>query len=387
MLEFDESQCVPALIKVVGVGGGGNNAVDRMIEQNMNGVEFVAINTDIQDLSKSKSQTKVQIGEKLTKGLGAGGNPEVGQKSAEETKEEIQKTLNGADMVFITCGMGGGTGTGAAPKIAEISKTLGILTVGVVTKPFNFEGKKRMSNADNGIAELKKFVDTLVVIPNQKLLTIIDKKTSMQDAFKKADEVLRQGVQGIADLISKQGVINLDFADVKTIMANKGIAHMGIGRGQGEDKCEEAAKAAIQSPLLETKIDGAKSVLINFTGDESLGLLEVDEAANLIREAVDPDAEIIVGSTINDTLKDEVIVTVIATGFETPVRGIPSKSMKSMFDYSNGEKTEEHHEQASPIQEEKPVEDPRKPIFPPISDTDYGEEIQIPSFLKGKKIF
>ena len=209
----------------------------------------------------------------------------------------------------------------------------------------------------------------------------------MQDAFKKADEVLRQGVQGIADLISKQGVINLDFADVKTIMANKGIAHMGIGRGQGEDKCEEAAKAAIQSPLLETKIDGAKSVLINFTGDESLGLLEVDEAANLIREAVDPDAEIIVGSTINDTLKDEVIVTVIATGFETPVRGIPSKSMKSMFDYSNGEKTEEHHEQASPIQEEKPVEDPRKPIFPPISDTDYGEEIQIPSFLKGKKIF
>ena len=387
MLEFDESQCVPALIKVVGVGGGGNNAVDRMIEQNMNGVEFVAINTDIQDLSKSKSQTKVQIGEKLTKGLGAGGNPEVGQKSAEETKEEIQKTLNGADMVFITCGMGGGTGTGAAPKIAEISKTLGILTVGVVTKPFNFEGKKRMSNADNGIAELKKFVDTLVVIPNQKLLTIIDKKTSMQDAFKKADEVLRQGVQGIADLISKQGVINLDFADVKTIMANKGIAHMGIGRGQGEDKCEEAAKAAIQSPLLETKIDGAKSVLINFTGDESLGLLEVDEAANLIREAVDPDAEIIVGSTINDTLKDEVIVTVIATGFETPVRGIPSKSMKSMFDYSNGEKTEEHHEQASPIQEEKPGEEPRKPIFPPISDTDYGEEIQIPSFLKGKKIF
>ena len=387
MLEFDESQCVPALIKVVGVGGGGNNAVDRMIEQNMNGVEFVAINTDIQDLSKSKSQTKVQIGEKLTKGLGAGGNPEVGQKSAEETKEEIQKTLKGADMVFITCGMGGGTGTGAAPKIAEISKTLGILTVGVVTKPFNFEGKKRMSNADNGIAELKKFVDTLVVIPNQKLLTIIDKKTSMQDAFKKADEVLRQGVQGIADLISKQGVINLDFADVKTIMANKGIAHMGIGRGQGEDKCEEAAKAAIQSPLLETKIDGAKSVLINFTGDESLGLLEVDEAANLIREAVDPDAEIIVGSTINDTLKDEVIVTVLATGFETPVRGIPSKSMKSMFDYSNGEKTEEHHEQASPIQEEKSVEDPRKPIFPPISDTDYGEEIQIPSFLKGKKIF
>lgn len=386
MLEFDESQCVPALIKVVGVGGGGNNAVDRMIEQNMNGVEFVAINTDIQDLSKSKSQTKVQIGEKLTRGLGAGGNPEVGQKSAEETKEEIQKTLNGADMVFITCGMGGGTGTGAAPKIAEISKSLGILTVGVVTKPFNFEGKKRMSNADRGISELKKFVDTLVVIPNQKLLTIIDKKTSMQDAFKKADEVLRQGVQGIADLISKQGVINLDFADVKTIMANKGIAHMGIGQGKGEDKCEEAAKAAIQSPLLETKIDGAKSVLINFTGDESLGLLEVDEAANLIREAVDSEAEIIVGSTINDSLKDEVIVTVIATGFESPVRGIPSKSMKSMFDYSSNEKTEEQSEEPA-AQEEKTSEEPRKPMFSPIDEADYGEEIQIPSFLKGKKLF
>jgi len=388
VLEFDESQCVPALIKVVGVGGGGNNAVDRMIEENMNGVEFVAINTDIQDLSRSKSSTKVQIGEKLTRGLGAGGNPEVGQKSAEETKEEIQKALNGSDMVFITCGMGGGTGTGAAPKIAEISKSLGILTVGVVTKPFNFEGKKRMSNAEKGIADLKKFVDTLVVIPNQRLLSIIDKKTSMQDAFRKADEVLRQGVQGIADLISKQGVINLDFADVKTIMANKGIAHMGIGFGKGEDKCEEAAKAAIQSPLLETKINGAKSVLINFTGDASLGLLEVDEAANLIREAVDPEAEIIVGSTINDSLKDEVVVTVIATGFESEVRGMPSNGMKNMFNFANNERAEEPAPDPNQMTiDEKPAQEERKPMFRPFDDADYGEEIQIPSFLKGKKTF
>ena len=383
MLEFDETQCVPAVIKVVGVGGGGNNAVDRMITDNMNGVEFVAINTDIQDLSKSKSQTKVQIGEKLTRGLGAGGNPEIGQKSAEETKEEIQKALNGADMVFITCGMGGGTGTGAAPKIAEISKSLGILTVGVVTKPFNFEGKKRMSNAEKGIADLKKFVDTLVVIPNQKLLAIIDKKTSMQDAFKKADEILRQGVQGIADLISKDGAINLDFADVKTIMENKGIAHMGIGYGKGEDKCEEAAKAAIQSPLLETKINGAKSVLINFTGDSSLGLLEVDEAANLIREAIDPEAEIIFGSTINDELKDEVIVTVIATGFESEVRGLPPKSLKSVFDYPSSEEAAAQNTAEAPREEIRE----ERPRFAPLSDEDFDDEIQIPSFLKGKKTF
>ena len=383
MLEFDETQCVPAVIKVVGVGGGGNNAVDRMITDNMNGVEFVAINTDIQDLSKSKSQTKVQIGEKLTRGLGAGGNPEIGQKSAEETKEEIQKALNGADMVFITCGMGGGTGTGAAPKIAEISKSLGILTVGVVTKPFNFEGKKRMSNAEKGIADLKKFVDTLVVIPNQKLLAIIDKKTSMQDAFKKADEILRQGVQGIADLISKDGAINLDFADVKTIMENKGIAHMGIGYGKGEDKCEEAARAAIQSPLLETKINGAKSVLINFTGDSSLGLLEVDEAANLIREAIDPEAEIIFGSTINDELKDEVVVTVIATGFESEVRGLPPKSLKSVFDYPNNEEAAVQNTAEAPREEIRE----ERPRFAPLSDEDFDDEIQIPSFLKGKKTF
>lgn len=327
MLEF-VSQGNAAVIKVVGVGGGGNNAVDRMIEDNLDGVEFIAVNTDLQDLSRSKAATKIQIGEKLTRGLGAGGNPEIGEKSLDETKEEMQKALTGSDMVFITAGMGGGTGTGAAPKIAEISKSMGVLTVAVVTKPFNFEGKKRMGNAEKGLSELKKNVDTLVVIPNQRLLSIIDKKTSITDAFRKADEVLRQGVQGIADLISKPGAINLDFADVKTIMAGKGIAHMGIGRGSGEDKAQVAVKAAIQSPLLETKINGAKYVLINFAGDENLGLLEADEAANLIKDAIDPDAEIIFGTTIDDNLKDEVVVTVIATGFDTEDEaGLPPRSI------------------------------------------------------------
>jgi len=263
-----------AQIKVVGVGGGGNNAVDRMIEDGLDGVEFISVNTDSQQLVDSKSPVKIQIGEKLTKGLGAGGNPDIGERSAEETQEEVAQALKGADMVFITAGMGGGTGTGAAPKIASISKEMGILTVGVVTKPFNFEGKKRMANAERGIMELKKNVDTLVIIPNQRLMSVIDKKTTLTEAFKKVDEVLRQGVQGIADLISKPGVINLDFADVRTIMADQGIAHMGIGQASGENKAEVAAKAAIQSPLLETTIEGAKSVLINFSGDSDLGLLE-----------------------------------------------------------------------------------------------------------------
>ena len=314
MLEFDITQSNVANIKVIGVGGGGNNAVNRMIEDGLEGVEFIAVNTDSQDLIKSKAPMKIQIGEKLTKGLGAGGDPSKGEASVEESKEEISKALEGADMVFITAGMGGGTGTGAAPRIAAISKEMGILTVGVVTKPFNFEGRKRMTNAERGIEALKNSVDTLVIIPNQRLLAIIDKKTTLIESFRKADEVLRQGVQGISDLISKPGVINLDFADVRTVMADKGVAHMGIGRASGENKAEAAAKAAIQSPLLETTIEGARSVLINFSGDENLGLLEADEAANLIRESIDPEAEIIFGTTINDELNDEVIVTVIATG-------------------------------------------------------------------------
>ncbi len=305
-----------AKIKVIGVGGGGNNAVDRMIEDGLDGVEFISINTDGQALNKAKSSVKIQIGEKLTRGLGAGGNPEIGEKSVDETQDEIAQALRESDMVFITAGMGGGTGTGAAPRIAAISKELGILTVGVVTKPFNFEGRKRMSNAERGILELKKNVDTLVIIPNQRLLGVIDKKTTMLESFKKADEVLRQGVQGIADLISKPGVINLDFADVRTIMENQGIAHMGIGQASGENKAEAAAKMAIHSPLLDTTIEGARSVLINFSGDMNLGLMETDAAAELIREAIDPEAEIIFGTSINEDLEDEVRVTVIATGLD-----------------------------------------------------------------------
>jgi len=308
------SQAGAEVIKIVGIGGGGNNAVERMIEDDFNGVEFIAVNTDVKALSKTKADKKIQIGEKLTRGLGAGGDPQIGKKSAEESKEAIKNALSGADMVFVTSGMGGGTGTGAAPEIAAISKAMGILTVAVVTKPFDFEGKKRMAHAEKGIAELRKNSDTLIVVLNQKLLEVIDKKTSIIDAFKKADDVLRQAVEGIVGLISKPGTINLDFSDVKTIMKDQGIAHMGIGRGSGEDKCRIAVKAAIQSPLLETMINGAKKVLLNFTGDSNLGFIEVEDAANLIKEAIDPDAEIIFGTSIDDSLNDEVIVTVIATG-------------------------------------------------------------------------
>ncbi len=381
MLEFI-NQGNAAVIKVVGVGGGGNNAVDRMIEDNMAGVEFVAVNTDVQDLSKSKAETKIQIGEKLTKGLGAGGNPDIGEKSVEETKEEVSKVLNGADMVFITAGMGGGTGTGAAPKIAEISKALGILTVGVVTKPFEFEGKKRMNNAERGILELRKIVDTLVIIPNQRLLSIIDKKTTLIESFRKADEILRQGVQGISDLISKPGVINLDFADVKTIMKDKGVAHMGIGHGEGEDKAENAAKAAIQSPLLETKIDGARSVLINVSGGVDMGLLEADAAATLIRENIDPEAEIIFGTTINENLKDEMVVTVIATGFDD-VKGLPSRNIRELFGSSNGERNVQDSMEHGGAEQQRP----RHPEFKPI-ETDFDDDdIIIPDFIKKRKSF
>ncbi len=380
MLEFDITQSNAAQIKVIGVGGGGNNAVDRMIDDNMDGVEFISVNTDRQALSKSKATTKIQIGEKLTRGLGAGGNPEIGEKSVDETKEEISQALRGSDMVFITAGMGGGTGTGAAPKIAAISKEMGILTVGVVTKPFTFEGKKRMSNAEKGIIELKKHVDTLVITPNQRLLAIIDKKTSMIDSFKKADEILKQGVQGIADLISKPGVINLDFADVRTIMADKGIAHMGIGRASGENKAEIAAKAAIESPLLETTIEGAKSVLINFAGDMNLGLLEADEAANLIRDAIDPEAEIIFGTTINEDLNDEVVVTVIATGLDGDEYDVPEKPKREVRRDSSGNMAEENDASRSEADEE--LAQIRKMPEVPKMDEDI---IDIPTFLLRKK--
>ena len=383
MLDFDIPMSNMAQIKVIGIGGGGNNAVDRMIDDGLEGVEFVSVNTDAQALSKSKSDKKVQIGEKLTKGLGAGGNPEIGEKSVDETKEEIAQALSGSDMVFITAGMGGGTGTGAAPRIAAISREMGVLTVGVVTKPFTFEGKIRMANAERGIEELKKNVDTLVIIPNQNLLKIIDKKTSLKEAFCKADEILRQGVQGISDLISKPGIINLDFADVSTIMKDKGIAHMGIGRASGENKAQEAAELAIQSPLLETTIQGAKSVLINFSGDDDLGLLETEQAANLIRESIDPDAEIIFGTTINNDLKDEVVVTVIATGLEN--ESIPK--YKSASEKKTAK--EEKQEDASAAEEsEKAAEEQAKTAGGrrfSVED-DFESDIKIPDCLKKRRV-
>ncbi|CAH2212755.1 cell division protein FtsZ [Tepidibacter aestuarii] len=316
MLQFDVGMDQFAQIKVIGVGGGGNNAVNRMIEANLQGVEFVAINTDKQALFTSKAEQKIQIGDKLTRGLGAGANPEIGQKAAEESKEDITQALQGADMVFVTAGMGGGTGTGAAPVVAKIAKELGILTVGVVTKPFTFEGKRRMIHAEQGIKEFKTNVDTLITIPNDRLLQIVEKKTSMLDAFKKADDVLQQGVQGISDLIAVPGLVNLDFADVQTIMREQGLAHMGIGNAKGENRAIEAAKQAIQSPLLETSIRGAKGVLLNITGGDDLGLFEINEAASLVQEACDEEANIIFGAVINEDLGDELRITVIATGFE-----------------------------------------------------------------------
>ena len=320
MMEYDDKADYmmdgTATIKVIGVGGAGNNAVNRMIDSGIKNVEFIAINTDNQALRLSKAPMKIQIGEKITRGLGAGANPDVGAQAAEESKSEIAEALKGADMVFVTAGMGGGTGTGAAPVVASAAKEMGILTIGVVTKPFTFEGKKRLSQAERGIENLKGKVDTLVVIPNDKLLQVIDRKTSIIEAFKMADDVLRQGVQGISDLIAVPGLINLDFADVKTIMLNKGMAHMGIGRASGENRAEDAAKQAIQSPLLETSIEGASGVIINITGGSDIGLHEANIAAELVQRSADPEANIIFGTVTDDTLEDEVVITVIATGFE-----------------------------------------------------------------------
>ena len=321
MMEYEDSNNITmmdgtATIKVIGVGGAGNNAVDRMIEAGIKGVDFIAVNTDKQQLKKSKAPTKIQIGEKITRGLGAGANPDIGAQSAEESKAEIAEVLRGADMVFVTSGMGGGTGTGAAPIVASTAKEMGILTIAVVTKPFTFEGKKRLSQAERGIDALKGRVDTLVVIPNDKLLQIIDRKTSIIEAFKMADDILRQGVQGISDLIAIPGLVNLDFADVKTIMINQGMAHMGVGRASGENRAEDAAKEAIQSPLLETSIEGAKGVIINITGGDDLGLHEVNTAAELVQRSVDPEANIIFGTVTDKTMQDEIQITVIATGFD-----------------------------------------------------------------------
>lgn len=303
-----------AKIIVIGVGGAGNNAVNRMVEEQIGGVEFIGVNTDKQALKLCKAPTAIQIGEKLTKGLGAGAKPEIGEKAAEESIEELKEAIQGADMVFVTCGMGGGTGTGAAPVIAGIAKEMGILTVGIVTKPFRFEARSRMNNATSGIDELKKNVDTLIVIPNDKLLEIVDRRTSMPDALKKADEVLQQGVQGITDLINVPGLINLDFADVQTVMKDKGIAHIGIGTGSGDDKCVEAVKEAISSPLLETTIEGASHVIINISGD--VGLQEANDAAMYIEELTGENTNIIFGVMFPEAEDDSVKITVIATGLE-----------------------------------------------------------------------
>lgn len=363
-------------IKVVGVGGGGGNAVNRMIESGMTGVSFIAVNTDVQALKASTAETTIQIGEKLTKGLGAGANPEIGTKAAEESIEEISRVFDDIDMVFITAGMGGGTGTGAAPVIAKAAREKGILTVGVVTKPFAFEGKRRRDYAELGIEYLKEYVDSLVVIPNDKLLEIADKNTTMREAFVMADDVLRQGVQGITDLISEIGTINLDFADVKTVMSNRGIAHMGIGTGTGENRVVDAVKGAIGSPLLETSIDGAKAILFNVTGGYDLGILEVNEAADLVQKSAARDANIIWGSMSKEDLGDEIRVTIIATGFEDiendPVFGaleqaneddipaaVQNESMGLADDYSSQPEPE-------PVQ----------------SSVDDDETIDVPDFLK-----
>ena len=332
MLEFDINTDQFAQIKVVGVGGAGNNAVNRMIQQGLKGVDFISVNTDKQALYLSQATQKIQIGEKLTKGLGAGANPEIGEKAAEESREEILQSIKGADMVFITAGMGGGTGTGAAPIVAELARELGILTVGVVTKPFMFEGRQRTINSEKGIALLKDKVDTLVTIPNDRLLQVVEKRTSMLEAFKVADDVLRQGVQGISDLIAVPGLVNLDFADVRTIMKEKGLAHMGIGRGNGDNRATDAAKQAIQSPLLETTIQGARGVLLNITGGPNLGLFEVNEAAELIAEAADPEANIIFGAVIDEALEDEIRIIVIATGFDHQKEKLERKQVEKVLE-------------------------------------------------------
>jgi cell division protein FtsZ len=376
LIDIEVIQNSKARIKVIGVGGGGNNAVDRMIQDNIQYIDFISANTDLQALERSKAPIRIQLGEKLTRGLGAGGRPEIGKRAAEESREALGQAMLNTDMLFVTAGMGGGTGTGAAPIIAGIAREMGILTVGVVTKPFEFEGNPRKRNALEGVSELKKNVDTLVIIPNEKLVDLIDDDTSLTESFRKADEVLRQGVMGISDLILKEGLINLDFADVRTVMFEKGIAHMGVGRSSGKNKTELAAEMAIKSPLLETTINGAKSAIISFSGDSTLGLKDINQAAKIIRNAIDPDAEIIFGATINDELHDEVIVTVIATGLDdkgetTAVKPLEKSNIKAL----PGFKTE--------IKPPEPEEPKNKGKLRSIyEDIDLEAPFDIPVFLK-----
>lgn len=324
---FDSDDNKNAVIKVIGVGGAGGNAVNRMIDDGVQGVSFIAANTDVQALNSNKAEDKIQLGPKLTRGLGAGSHPEVGQKAAEESEQTIEDALKGADMIFITAGMGGGTGTGAAPVVAKIARETGALTVGVVTRPFSFEGPKRSKNAAEGITQLKQYVDTLVIIANNRLLEMVDKKTPMMDAFKEADNVLKQGVQGISDLITSTDYVNLDFADVKTVMENQGAALMGIGRASGENRTVEATKLAISSPLLEVSIDGAKQVLLNITGGPDLTLFEAQDASEIVSKAAGDDVNIIFGTSINPNLGDEVVVTVIATGIDSAAEEEASKQL------------------------------------------------------------
>ena len=308
-----------ATIKVIGIGGGGCNAVDRMIDGDVKGIEFITINTDNQALQRTRASARIQIGEKLTRGLGAGANPEIGERAASESKDEIAQAIRATDMLFITAGMGGGTGTGGAPVIAQIARELGILTVGIVTRPFRFEGSKRMMNAEKGIREIEKYVDSLIVVPNDKLLEVATADTTIDEAFTMADQVLRFGVQGISDLVAIPGLINLDLADVKRVMTNAGVCHMGIGRASGENRASVAIRQAINSPLLDTTIDGAKGVIINFTGGRDMKLREVDEAASVVRDAASPDADIIFGAVIDPNMNDEIMITVIASGFDHTV--------------------------------------------------------------------
>ncbi|MDX1600522.1 MAG: cell division protein FtsZ [Anaerolineales bacterium] len=334
-----------ARIKVVGVGGGGSNAVNRMIEEGLAGIEFVAVNTDAQALLLSDAPTRVRIGDKLTRGLGAGGNPEMGQKAAEESAEEIYEVLKGADMVFIAAGIGGGTGTGAAPIIAQISREIGALTIGVVTRPFTFEGSKRMAAAEAGIEKLKEHVDTLIVIPNDRLLQIADKRASLQDSFKLADDVLRQGIQGISELITVPGLINLDFADVRSIMSQGGAALMAVGRASGEERAREAAEKAISSELLDITIDGARGILFNVTGGKGLSLYEVNQAAAIIKETAHPDVNLIFGAVIDPSMDEELRVTVIATGFERSA-GLRRRSARQSRSQSDSKSESESGEAA-----------------------------------------
>ena len=384
MLEFETGMDQLAVIKVIGVGGGGNNAVNRMIEHGVQGVDFIAVNTDAQALNLSKAEYKLQIGGKLTRGLGAGANPEVGKKAAEESREQLEEVLRGADMVFVTAGMGGGTGTGAAPVIAQIARELGALTVGVVTRPFKFEGRKRQGQAIGGIQSMKEAVDTLIVIPNDKLLEIVDKSTPMLEAFREADNVLRQGVQGISDLIATPGLINLDFADVKTIMSDKGSALMGIGIATGENRATDSAKKAISSPLLETSIDGAKGVIMNITGGANLSLYEVQEAADIVASASDEEVNMIFGAVINESLTDEIIVTVIATGFIDDILTLDARPQTVRPILNSARQQSGTSTVSSPVQQpvykEPTVQEPVRQSAPAVQE----DTLEIPTFLRNR---